>query len=117
MRNIKNHTRASVIRAKFSKVVGGNCKLFTALQRKFAECLDKDESVETFEANVVVDQLPIEGVYTTDFVVKYKDGTAMAWETVLRRHITKPQTMKLLSLSRAYWLHRGVKWGIVTEAE
>lgn len=91
--------------------------MFSALQKKFAECLDKDERVESFEANVAVDDLPIEGIYTTDFVVKYKDGTAMAWETVLRRHITKPQTMKLLSLSRAYWLRRGVKWGIVTEVE
>lgn len=91
--------------------------MFSVLQKKFAECLDKDEKVESFEANVVVDDLPIEGIYTTDFVVKYKDGTAMAWETVLRRHITKPQTAKLLSLSRAHWLRKGVKWGIVTEVE
>ena len=115
MRNAKTHTRAQIIRAKFCKAIGGSCRLYSLLQRKFVERLDNNDAVESFETNVVLDGLPIEGVYSTDVLVKYKDGSAMAYECVLRRHISKPQTVKLLSLSRTYWINKGVNFGLVTE--
>ncbi len=116
MRNAKTHTTTQIIRTKFKKAIGYSCRLYSALQRKFAERLDNDEEVESFEANCVLKDLSVDGIYTSDFLVKYKDGTAKVYECVLRRHIVKPQTVKLLTISRNYWLSRGVKWGIVTEA-
>ena len=116
MRNVNNHTRVSISRIHFKKAVGGSCRLYSSLQRKFAERLDKDEKVESFETNHVLEDLSIDGVYTSDFLVKYKDGNAKVFECVLRRHILKPQTVKLLTISRNHWLSRGLKWGIVTEA-
>ena len=54
----------------------------------------------------------MEGDYTTDFLVKMKDGTFIVRECVYRSRITKPMNYKLLELSRSYWLHRGiVDWG------
>ena len=73
MRNIRNHTRTSVIKVKFSKAVNGVCKLYSSLQRKLAERFENDDSVETFEVNVKVDELPIDGTFTTDLLVKFKD--------------------------------------------
>ncbi len=116
MRNVKNHTRVSVVRTKFRKSINGTCSLYSPLQKRFAEFLDKDNNVKEFEANVVVSDLELEGTYTTDFVVKYNDESIKAWECVLRRHITKPKTLKMLSASREYWLKKGIKWSVVTEA-
>ena len=115
MRNIRNHTRTSVIKVKFSKAVNGVCKLYSSLQRKLAERFENDDSVETFEVNVKVDELPIDGAFTTDLLVKFKDGSLKACECILRRHLTKPMSMRLLSLSRAYWMKKGVGFAIVTE--
>ena len=117
MRNIRNHTRTSVIKVKFSKAVNGVCKLYSSLQRKLAERFEDDDNVETFETNVKVDELPIDGTFTSDFLVKFKDGSFKVYECVLRRHITKPMTMKLLSLSRGYWMKKGVGFAIATETE
>ena len=117
MRNVNNHTRVSISRIHFKKSIGGSCRLYSALQRKFAERLDNDGEVESFETNHVLENLSIDGVYTSDFLVKYNDGTTKVFECVFRRHILKPQTVKLLTMSRNYWLSRGVKWGIVTEAD
>lgn len=90
MRNIRNHTRTSVIKVKFSKAVNGVCKLYSSLQRKLAERFEDDDNVQTFETNVKVDELPIDGTFTSDFLVKFKDGSFKVYECVLRRHITKP---------------------------
>ena len=115
MRNIRNHTRTSVIKVKFSKAVNGVCKLYSSLQRKLAERFENDDSVETYEANVKVDELPIDGTFTTDFLVKFNDGSLKAYECILRRHLTKPMSMKLLSLSRTHWIKKGVGFAIATE--
>ena len=115
MRNIKNHTRVSVIRSKFKKSIDGTCRLYSPLQKKFAELLDADENVASFETNVVVEGLDGDEIYTTDFVVNYKNETTKVWECVFRRHITKPKTMRMLSLSKNYWTKKGCQWGLVTE--
>ena len=115
MRNIKTHTTVPVVRIKFNKAINGVCKLYSSLQRKLAERFENDDSVETFEVNVKVDELPIDGTFTTDLLVKFKDGSLKAYECILRKHLTKPMSMKLLSLSRAHWIKKGVGFAIATE--
>ncbi len=40
----------------------------------------------------------------------------MVRECVEKQHITKPLTVKLLNISRAYWLNHGIiDWGIVID--
>ena len=58
--------------------------------------------------------------YTTDFRITRQDGTQYVRECVERSYLTKPKplTIKLLDISRSYWLARNIKdWGIVTDAE
>ena len=71
MRNVQNHTRSSVVRTKFRKSINGTSGLYSPLQKRFAEFLDKDNNVKEFEANVVVSDLELEGTYTTDFLAIY----------------------------------------------
>ena len=66
--------------------------------------------------------IPLEGQdaddYTTDFVCTKKDGDLLVRECVFRKHLMKPMTVKLLDLSKEYWLKRGVTdWGIVIDAQ
>ncbi len=78
----------------------------------YAYLVSKMEEVEEFRCNVYLEGLT-EGDYTTDFLVKMKDGTFMVRESVYRSRITKPMYYKLLEFSRSYWLHRGiVDWGV-----
>ena len=42
----------------------------------------------------------------------------MGRECVQRSHLTNPMTVKLLDISREYWLRHGVTdWGLVIDAE
>ena len=42
----------------------------------------------------------------------------MVMECVQRKYLQKPMTVKLLDISRDYWLKHGVSdWGIVIDAE
>ena len=76
--------------------------------------LQADSEIESFICNVSLDELD----YTTDFVITKSSGDLMVRECVYRSKIEKPMTIKLLDMSRGYWLKRGViDWGIVTNAE
>ena len=89
------------------------CRTYDPIMTAYADLVSKMEEVEEFRCNVYLEGLT-EGDYTTDFLVKMKDGTFMVRECVYRSRITKPMHYKLLELSRSYWLHRGiVDWGCV----
>ena len=95
----------------------GICRTYNEIQFRYADMLQSDNSVTEFRCNVLLDGLT-EGEYTTDFVCKKSDGDLMVRECVYRKLLTKPMTVKLLDLSRQYWLNRGVNdWGLVIDAE
>ena len=64
----------------------------------------------------------LEGVegnqYSSDFVAKKTDGSTIIRECVWRFNLNKPSYVKLLDISRNYWLSKNVEdWGIVIEKE
>ena len=93
------------------------CRTYSDIQFAYAEVLEKNDDVEEFECNVLLNDLQ-EGEYMSDFVCKKKNGDLMVRECVERRYLMKPLTVKLLDLSREYWLRHGVTdWGLVIDAE
>ena len=89
-------------------------KTYDALQFWFADLLQADEAIGEFRCNVLLDGLE----YTSDFVCTKVSGDLMVRECVQRSHLTKPMTVKLLDISREYWLRHGVtEWGLVIDAE
>lgn len=75
------------------------CRTYNPIQTKYADILQECED----KCNVLLDGLP-EGEYTTDFVCVKSNGDLMVRECVFRKHLTKPLTVKLLDVSREYWL-------------
>ena len=99
-----------------SKCVG-ICRTYDEIQSGYADILQTDDTITEFRCNVLLDGLT-EGDYTTDFVCTKSDGDLMVRECVHRKLLSKPMTVKLLDLSRQYWLNRGVTdWGLVIDAE
>lgn len=94
----------------------GVCKTYDAIQYAYADILQSDSTIQEFRFNVILNGLS-EGEYTTDFVCIKVSGELMVKECVFRKYLTKPMTVKLLDVSREYWLKRGADWGIVTDAE
>lgn len=93
------------------------CRLYDALQSKYADMLQICNEITEIRCNVLLDGLE-EGDYTSDFVCVKSDGDLMVRECVFRKYLTKPMTVKLLDASREYWLRRGVSdWGLVIDAE
>ena len=90
------------------------CRTYDPIQYAYADLLAEDDAIQEFHCNV-----PMEGLeYTTDFVCIRSDGDRMVRECVYRKHLTKPMTVKLLDISRDYWLRHGVTdWGLVIDAE
>ena len=92
----------------------GICKTYDSLQYKYSETLEQNENIQSFECNVLLSDVE----YTSDFVCKKLDGDIMVRECVLKNHLSKPMTIKLLDISREYWLRRGVyDWGLVINEE
>ena len=90
------------------------CKTYDAIQFRFVDLLQADEAIGEFRCNVLLDGLE----YTSDFVCTKVSGDLMVRECVQRSHLTKPMTVKLLDISREYWLRHGVTdWGLVIDAE
>ena len=89
------------------------CRSFNRVQYVFADKLERDDEVKEFECNVPLQNLN----YTTDFLVTMKNGEKKVYECVKRDHLTKPLDVKILDISRTYWLRRGVEWGVVTSEE
>jgi rhamnose utilization protein RhaD (predicted bifunctional aldolase and dehydrogenase) len=109
-------TQKKVMKRRLSKCVG-IFRAYTDLQDKFADYLEKDENIKEFRCNVDLEQLSLEGQYTTDFLCTLNNGELAVWECVSSKRLTKPLTCKMLDESRGYWTRRGVKWGIVIDAK
>ena len=95
----------------------GVFRAYSDIQYVYAEILEKDSNIKEFSSNVVLDGIS-EGEYTSDFVCTKADGETIVRECVSREHLTKPMTVKLLDLSREYWLKKGITdWGLVINEE
>lgn len=93
------------------------CRTYDAIQSAYADVLQNDKDIQEIRCNVLMDGLS-EGEYTSDFVCVRADGDLMVRECVFRKFLTKPMTVKLLDVSRDYWLKHGVAdWGIVIDEE
>lgn len=92
----------------------GVCKTYDKLQSVYADILQADNDIVEMHCNVL-----IEGTeYTTDFVCTKSNQELKVRECVHRNHLTKPMTIKLLDISKEYWLRRGVTdWGLVINEE
>ena len=92
-----------------SKFVGV-CKTYDKLQSVYADMLQADNDITEIRCNVL-----LEGTeYTTDFVCTKTNQELRVRECVNRSHLTKPLTIKMLDISKEYWLKRGVEdWGLV----
>lgn len=86
------------------------CRTFDPIQYAYADVLQASEEIKEIRCNV-----PLDGEeYTSDFVCVKSNGDLLVRECVDRRFLTKPLTVKLLDVSRHYWLRRGVAdWGLV----
>ena len=92
-------------------------RTFDKIQTSYAEILDKDDNIESFQCNVPLVGLE-DGDYTSDFVCTKTNGDIIVRECVFRKKLALPRTCKLLDLSREFWLRRGVTdWAIVVEQE
>lgn len=90
----------------------GVCKTYDLIQSVYADILQADTDIIEIRCNVSI------GEYTTDFVCVKSNQELMVRECANRNYLTKPLTIKLLDISREYWLKRGVTdWGLVTNAE
>ena len=95
----------------------GVCKTYDQIQSKYAEILQVNPNIKSFQTNVYLQGQEV-GEYTSDFVAVKQNGELMVRECVWRKNIQRPRTLKLLDASRDYWRARGVEdWGIVIDAE
>ena len=93
------------------------CRTYDDIQRAYADILQEREEIAEFHCNIPLDGLE-EGEFTTDFLATRTNGDVFVRECVQRSHLTKPMTVKLLDISREYWLRHGVTdWGLVIDAE
>ena len=93
------------------------CRTYDAIQSNYADILQNDNDIQEIRCNVLLEGLS-EGAYTSDFVCVKSDGDLMVRECVFRKFLKKPMTVKLLDVSRNYWLHHGVSdWGMVIDEE
>ena len=112
MRNDKSNVRT--VKRKLSKCKD-ICRTYNDIQFSYANLLEADESVSEFRCNVKLDNLELEGSYTTDFLIIKTNGDVVIRECVFIDKLTKPLTIKLLDASHRYWSSKGVSdWGIVT---
>ena len=96
-----------------SKCVGV-CKTYDRLQSLYADMLQADNNIVEIRCNVLLEGKE----YTTDFVCVKVNQELMVRECINRNHLMKPMSVKMLDISREYWLSRGVTdWGIVINEE
>ena len=90
------------------------CRFYSDLQSKYADKLDSDNDIEQIQCNIYLCNTE----YMSDFLCTRKNGDVFIRECVERRFLNKPMTIKLLDISRNYWLNHGIEdWGIVTNVE
>jgi hypothetical protein len=91
------------------------CKTYDPIQSAYANILVKNKDIAEVRCNVALDDDCSE--YMTDFVCTKTNGDLMVRECISTKLLEKPLSMKLLDMSRTYWLRHGVSdWGIVVDA-
>lgn len=91
-------------------------RTFDTIQYAGADYLQTCADVQEIQCNVLLDGEAYG--YMTDFLCVKINGDYMVRECVQRKYLTKPLTVKLLDLSRNYWLRHGVTdWGLMIDAE
>jgi len=89
-------------------------RTYDVIQYVYADILQNDSTITEIKCNIQLEEMD----YTSDFVCVKADQDYMVRECVQRKHLTKPMTVKLLDMSRTYWLNHGVSdWGLVIDAE
>ena len=92
------------------------CKTYDPIQTAYANILVNNKDVIKVRCNVSLDGDDC-SEYMTDFVCTKSNGDLMVRECISVKLMEKPLSMKLLDLSRNYWLRHGVTdWGIVVDA-
>ena len=108
-KNFKGRCEKRII-SKCSEV----CRTYDPLQYAYADILQENDDIKEIKCNVLLDG----SEYTSDFVCTKTDGDFMVRECVYRKLLMKPLTIKLLDISREYWLKHGVMdWGLVIDEE
>ena len=93
------------------------CRTYDNLQISALDALQADESIIEICCNVHLDSDEIKD-YMTDFLCIKCDGDLIVRECVYRKMLMKPMTVKLLDMSREYWLRRGINdWGLIIDAK
>ena len=91
------------------------CKAYDPIQSAYANILVENKDIAEVRCNVILDDDCSE--YMTDFVCTKTNGDLMVRECISTKLLEKPLSMKLLEMSRTYWLRHGVTdWGIVVDA-
>ncbi len=92
------------------------CRTYDPIQSAYLDLLNANPDILEIRCNFHLDGDLND--YMTDFVCTKPDGTLLVRECVYRRLLSKPLTIKLLDMSRTYWLRHGVNdWGIITNEE
>ena len=87
---------------------------YNDIQYAYGLRLDANPDVVEFECNVKLIGCQEAESYATDFYCIKHGGEAMVRECVDKSKLLKPMTLKLLDISRNYWLSKGITdWGIV----
>ena len=111
-KNFKGRTEKKKL-SKSKEVV----RTYDAIQSIYAEILQNCNEIKEIKCNVILEEIE-NGEYMSDFVCVKTDGDLIVRECVFRKYLTKPLTVKLLDISRDYWLKHGVMdWGVVVDAE
>lgn len=93
------------------------CRTYDLIQTSYAEILENDPDIVEIQCNVILEDLE-DGVYMSDFLCTKTNNEKMVRECVQRKHLMKPLTVKLLDISRDYWLEHGIEdWGLVINEE
>jgi len=111
MRNSKTHS--VTIKKKLDK-----CQsvfhAFNEIQYTYGIKLDGNTDIVDFKCNVKLIGCSEGEQYTTDFYCTKSNGEIMVRECVDKNKLLKPMTIKMLDISRNYWLSKGITdWGIV----
>ncbi len=91
MRNQNSKVRTT--KRKLQKCEGV-CRIFCDLQYVYADILEKDDSVISFQCNVPLTDLEEDGSYTSDFVITNDKGEIAVRECVLHDLIAKPKIVE-----------------------
>ena len=93
-------------------------RLYSPMQSRYADLLQADDLVKSFQCNILLESCAAGDGFTTDFVITKADDTVMVRGCVVRKHLSKPMTIKLLTASFRYWSEKGVKdWGLVVDRD